>query len=127
MNTTILNYHDILENVYRRWYGMDKRRCNLVKMLIISKTFIANLHTSTTPALIRKPKQYMVDSFEKIPCSIFPDLKKGSLHAARMIAQLIKEKQARNETCVLGLATGSTPKTLYAELVRMHQEESLSF
>jgi glucosamine-6-phosphate deaminase len=28
---------------------------------------------------------------------------------------------------VLGLATGSTPKTLYAELVRMHKEEGLSF
>ena len=28
---------------------------------------------------------------------------------------------------MLGLATGSTPKTLYAELVRMHKEEGLSF
>jgi hypothetical protein len=28
---------------------------------------------------------------------------------------------------VLGLATGSTPKTLYKELVRLHQEEGLSF
>ena len=28
---------------------------------------------------------------------------------------------------MLGLATGSTPKTLYAELVRMHKEEKLSF
>lgn len=29
--------------------------------------------------------------------------------------------------CVLGLATGSTPKRLYAELVRLHREEGLSF
>jgi glucosamine-6-phosphate deaminase len=28
---------------------------------------------------------------------------------------------------VIGLATGSTPKTLYGELVRMHQQEGLSF
>jgi glucosamine-6-phosphate deaminase len=29
--------------------------------------------------------------------------------------------------CVLGLATGSSPTTMYAELVRMHKEEKLSF
>ena len=28
---------------------------------------------------------------------------------------------------VIGLATGSSPKTLYAELVRMHKQEGLSF
>ena len=69
----------------------------------------------------------MVDSFEKIPCTIFPDLKEGSKYVASIIAQLIRSKQAKNETCVLGLATGSTPKTLYAELVNMHQNEGLSF
>jgi glucosamine-6-phosphate deaminase len=56
----------------------------------------------------------MVDSFEKIPCAIFPDPAKGSLAAAQVIAQLIRDKQARNERCVLGLATGLTPKSLYA-------------
>src|SRR5688500_9200866 len=69
----------------------------------------------------------MVDSFEKIPVKIFSDLKEGSVFAANQIASLIKEKQKKNEKCVLGLATGSTPKTLYAELVRLHQNEGLSF
>ena len=67
------------------------------------------------------------DSFEKIPTHLFDDLKAGSLFAAREIADLIKEKQDAGEHCVLGLATGSTPKTLYAELVRIHNEEKLSF
>lgn len=67
------------------------------------------------------------DSFEKIPVKIFPDLQQGSRFAAEQIATLIREKQKRKEKCVLGLATGSTPKTLYAELVRMHREEKLSF
>ena len=67
------------------------------------------------------------DSFEKIPVKIFPDLKQGSLAVAREIANLIREKQKSKEKCVLGLATGSTPKTVYAELVRMHVEEKLSF
>ena len=69
----------------------------------------------------------MVDSFEKIPCTIFPDLEKSSLYVAQIIAQLIQDKQKKKESCVLGLATGSTPKTLYAELVRMHQKDGLSF
>src|SRR5205814_6881557 len=67
------------------------------------------------------------DSFEKIPVQIFDSLKEGSLFTAKQIAALIKEKQKANEKLVLGLATGSTPKTLYAELVRMHNEEGLSF
>lgn len=67
------------------------------------------------------------DSFEKIPVKVFPDPKKGSVAVAREVADLIKSKQKQNQPCVLGLATGSTPKSLYAELVRMHKEEGLSF
>ena len=69
----------------------------------------------------------LTDSFEKIPVKIFPGIKQGSLFVAQQIANLIREKQKKKEKCVLGLATGSTPKTLYAELVRMHKEEKLSF
>ncbi|MEI8074986.1 MAG: glucosamine-6-phosphate deaminase [Bacteroidota bacterium] len=69
----------------------------------------------------------MVDSFEKIAVQIFPNAKLGSAEAAKEIANLIRKKQAANENCVLGLATGSTPISLYAELVRLHREEGLSF
>lgn len=69
----------------------------------------------------------MVDSFEKIPVKIFSNLQQGSVFAANQIATLIREKQKNNEFCVLGLATGSTPKALYAELVRQHKQEGLSF
>lgn len=69
----------------------------------------------------------MVDSFEKIPVSIFPNIKEGSRFVASEIAAVVRQKQARNEKCILGLATGSTPKTLYAELIRMHRQEGLSF
>lgn len=69
----------------------------------------------------------MVDSFEKIPVKIYPDLKQGSVAVAKQIASLIREKQKNKVKCVLGLSTGSTPKTLYKELVRMHKEEKLSF
>lgn len=69
----------------------------------------------------------MVDSFEKIPVKIFPNLKDGSLFAANQVANLIREKQKLGQPCVLGLATGNTPKAVYKELVRMHKQEGLSF
>lgn len=69
----------------------------------------------------------MVDSFEKIHVEIFPTTKSGSAFVAAEIAKLIREKQQAGEKCVLGLATGSTPISLYAELVRLHREEGLSF
>ncbi len=67
------------------------------------------------------------DSLEKIPVKIFPSPKEGSAYVAAVIAKLINEKNKEGKKAVIGLATGSTPKTLYAELVRMHQHEGLSF
>ncbi len=69
----------------------------------------------------------MVDSFEKIPVEIFSNPKDGSKFVAAEIARLIKEKQAEGKPCILGLATGSSPISMYAELVRLHKEEGLSF
>ena len=69
----------------------------------------------------------LTDSFERIAVKIFPDPQDGSIHIAQEIAKIIREKQAANEKCVLGLATGSSPKLVYAELVRLHKEEGLSF
>jgi glucosamine-6-phosphate deaminase len=69
----------------------------------------------------------MIESFEKIPVKIFPTSSEGSKMVADKIATLIKEKQAKKENCVLGMATGSTPILLYKELVRLHKEEGLSF
>ena len=69
----------------------------------------------------------MVTSHEKIPVQIFDTPKSGSVFAAQQIAALIRTQQAARKPCVLGLATGSTPISLYKELVRMHREEGLSF
>jgi glucosamine-6-phosphate deaminase len=69
----------------------------------------------------------MLESFEKIPVKIYNNPTEGSNALAAQIAQLIREKQAKNLPCVLGMATGATPILLYKELVRMHKEEGLSF
>ncbi len=65
--------------------------------------------------------------FEKLPVTVYPDEHIASKTVARRIADLIREKQQKSEQAVLGLATGATPVEVYAELVRMHKEESLSF
>ena len=69
----------------------------------------------------------MQNQFEKLPVQIFDSSKKASDVVAAEIAELIKTKNAEGKTCVLGLATGSSPVGVYAELVRLHLEEGLSF
>ena len=69
----------------------------------------------------------MLESFEKIPVTIYKNTTEGSNAVAAQMAALIKEKQAKKLPCVLGMATGTTPILLYKELVRMHKEEGLSF
>lgn len=64
---------------------------------------------------------------EKVPCRIFASAREVAMSVADEIADLIRARQEANATCVLGLATGSTPVDVYEELVRKHQEESLSF
>ena len=66
-------------------------------------------------------------ALEKIPCRTFPHARDVSKAVARRIAELIRSRAAEGRRCVLGLATGSTPVGVYDELVRMHQEEGLSF
>ncbi|TJZ59855.1 glucosamine-6-phosphate deaminase [Sphingobacterium olei] len=65
--------------------------------------------------------------FEKVPVKVYPDQDAASLDVARRIASIIKEKQEKGETAVLGLATGATPIKVYKELIRLHKEEGLSF
>lgn len=68
-----------------------------------------------------------LSAFEKIPVKIFNTSGDASVFVAQQIATLIRARAKENKPCVLGLATGSTPTRVYAELVRMHKEEGLSF
>lgn len=65
--------------------------------------------------------------FEKIHTDVFSESTEAAVAVAREIASLIRYKTNRNEQCVLGLATGSSPIKVYQELVRLHKEEALSF
>jgi len=65
--------------------------------------------------------------FENIDTVIFENSYSASKAVATEISDLIRLKASENKPCIIGLATGSTPKGLYAELVRMHKEDNLSF
>jgi glucosamine-6-phosphate deaminase len=69
----------------------------------------------------------MENQLEKIPTHVFNSSMEASQVVAQRIAKLIKSKAEKGKKCVLGLATGSTPTSLYAELIRLHREEGLSF
>ncbi|HEY8658833.1 MAG TPA: glucosamine-6-phosphate deaminase [Hanamia sp.] len=65
--------------------------------------------------------------FEKLPVTVYSCQQAGSVAIAKRIASLITAKKQKGEYAVLGLATGTTPISVYQELVRMHKEENLSF
>lgn len=58
---------------------------------------------------------------------VYKNQEEASLYTANRIASIIKEKQTKGQHAIIGLATGSTPKGVYQELVRMHRNEGLSF
>src|SRR5580692_2407826 len=65
--------------------------------------------------------------YEKLPVTVYNNQSQASVAVAGRIAALIRDKEAKGEKTVLGLATGVTPIGVYAELVRLHKEEGLSF
>ncbi len=64
---------------------------------------------------------------ERVPVNVYPTSAAASLAVAERIAELIRERAGAGRKCVLGLATGSTPVSVYDQLVRMHKEDGLSF
>lgn len=59
----------------------------------------------------------------KIPVVIHPDHSTLAVRVAERIAEIVREKP----NAVLGLPTGSTPKGIYRELVRLYKEGAIDF
>ena len=75
----------------------------------------------------KAPGSFEDTRYEKLHSVIFGSSVEGSFAIAHCIANLILQKQKKNQHCILGLATGSSPLSVYRELVRLHKEEGLSF
>ncbi len=73
------------------------------------------------------PTPDFVAQVEKIPVTVYASSSIASRRVADEIAELIRSRAKAGQKAVLGLATGSTPTGVYAELVRMHRQEGLSF
>ena len=69
----------------------------------------------------------MLTKYERVPTYIYAESAEASIAVAGEIAATIISKQKRGKICVLGLPTGSTQIGIFAELVRLHKEEGLSF
>ena len=63
----------------------------------------------------------------KLPCYVFDSGTELARHVARIVAAVIRERNALGQAAVLGLPTGSTPVGVYRELIRMHREDGLDF
>ena len=59
--------------------------------------------------------------------NVFKTPQEAAKALAAEVAALIRSRAAENKNVVLGLATGATPLPFYAELIRLHKEEGLSF
>lgn len=77
--------------------------------------------------MITPPHLLERSHFEHAPVAVFPDSQAAAVAVAAELAALIRARAREGRPCVLGLATGSTPVSLYAELVRLHRAEGLSF
>lgn len=63
----------------------------------------------------------------KLPCYVFDSVRDLARHVAHQIASTIRQRNTLGKSAVLGLPTGSTPVSVYRELIRMHREEELDF
>ena len=68
-----------------------------------------------------------ISRFEKIKTHITTTAFESSKVVAQEIANLIHQKEAENKKCVLCFTSGRSPIEVFNELVRLHNEEGLSF
>ena len=83
--------------------------------------------TSTSDILRQPPSVELLSAVEKVAVTVYRSNVVAARAVAAEIAELIRSRAKTSQKVVLGLATGSTPTGVYAELVRLHREEGLSF
>ena len=109
--------------------NIEKRKALLNELREIIYSGIYTLQGSQEKILIREADNAYDQSIfkERIALDLYEHPKSGSTAVALEISELIKKKQLENKRCVIGLATGSSPISIYSELIRLHREDKLSF
>ncbi len=65
--------------------------------------------------------------FEKIPTNIYEIAEEGVACIADEIIHKVQERQRDGKFCTIAMGTGASLRPLFAELVRRHKEEGISF
>ncbi len=85
----------------------------------------------TIPQRYYKPEndfeEYTLSRYEKMPIEISEMSDTASIKVATDIVNQLKAKAAEGKNLVLGLSGGNSPHKIYAELIRFHKEEGVSF
>lgn len=96
-------------------------KLNLSSQIVLNKVPEEFYHPKTAVELSELTR------CEKIPTTIFPKTEEGARSIANTIEKAIRQKQQSGQYCVLGLGTGMSLTPVFNELIRLHQEEGLSF
>ena len=72
-------------------------------------------------------EQSRVTRMEQMPVTIYESARAGALAVANHIAEQIRLRQQQNLPYVLSLSPGRSTGDIFAELVRQHREQGLSF
>ena len=75
----------------------------------------------------KNPGSSSTTRFERIHTVIFDNKENAELLIAEEILKLIQKNNKKNKKTVLGLATGSSPKGVYKNLIELHKKEKVSF
>ena len=96
-------------------------RLNLSSQIVLNKV----------PEEFYKPKTAVdrseITRMEKIPTDIFPKMEEAVCSIVDVVVDEIVSKQREGRFCVLGLGTGTSLTPVYAELIRRHKEQGVSF
>ena len=65
--------------------------------------------------------------FEKLPTDIYATAEEGAVEVALKVAATIRQRQREIRACTMAFSGGATLTEVFNQLVRMHQEEGLSF
>ena len=91
----------------------------------------SNITFERVPQKLYRPEndfeEYSLTRYEKVPTLIYENISRASRKVAREIVKDLQKKQQTGENFVLGLSDGSSPVSVYEELIRMHKEEGVSF
>ncbi|MDY5978435.1 glucosamine-6-phosphate deaminase [Phocaeicola plebeius] len=64
---------------------------------------------------------------EKIPTNIFETSEEGVVQIANEIVAKIQDRQREGKFCTIAIGTGASLRPLFAELIRKHKDEGVSF